>query len=93
MRGKVKVYNCQKSWGFIIGEDRKKYFVHYSQVISPHSYKVLFPRQVVTFTPLDTPRGPQAQNVRVIEDDLKKNSALEKSGASKENIAGEGKQT
>ena len=32
MQGKVKWFNQEKGFGFIVGEDEKEYFVHYSQI-------------------------------------------------------------
>ena len=34
MQGKVKWFNQEKGFGFIVGEDEKEYFVHYSQILS-----------------------------------------------------------
>lgn len=32
MRGTTKWFNTEKGYGFIVGEDRTDYFVHYSQI-------------------------------------------------------------
>lgn len=32
MKGKVKYFSKEKGYGFILGEDKKDYFFHYSQL-------------------------------------------------------------
>ena len=32
MQGKVKWFNQEKGFGFIVGSDNKEYFVHYTQI-------------------------------------------------------------
>lgn len=32
MRGKVKWFNAQKGYGFIVGDDGLEYFAHYSNI-------------------------------------------------------------
>lgn len=48
MQGQVKWFDAQKSYGFIIGEDEKDYFVHYSQ-IQMEGFKVLLEGDIVSF--------------------------------------------
>lgn len=48
MQGQVKWFDAQKSYGFIIGEDEKDYFVHYSQ-IQMEGFKVLSEGDIVSF--------------------------------------------
>lgn len=48
MQGQVKWFNAQKGYGFIIGEDEKDYFVHYSQ-IQMDGFKALSEGDVVSF--------------------------------------------
>ena len=67
MQGKVKWFNTEKGYGFITndasGED---VFVHYSQ-IQMDGFRVLEEGERVRFDILQSPRGPQAQNVEKIE--------------------------
>jgi len=59
MNGSVKWFNKAKHFGFIIGEDGKEYFCHESQVNG-----VISDKELVTFEPILTNKGIQAQNVR-----------------------------
>ena len=65
--GTVKWFNAEKGYGFITndasGED---VFVHYSQ-IQMDGFRVLEEGERVRFDILQSPRGPQAQNVEKIE--------------------------
>lgn len=63
MNGKIKWYNYKKGFGFIVGEDGKEYFIHYSQV--PQGTK-LYEEDVITFDAVDTDKGVQAQNLQVV---------------------------
>ena len=62
MTGKVKWFDEKKGYGFIISEDGKEVFVHFSSIIQ-EGYKSLQEGQEVTFELEDGPRGPQAKNV------------------------------
>lgn len=62
MNGKVKWFNAEKGYGFIVTEDEKDVFVHFSAIQS-EGYKTLEEGQAVTFDLEDGPRGPQAKNV------------------------------
>lgn len=48
MEGTVKWFNSQKGYGFIIGEDGKDYFIHYSQ-IQMEGFKTLSEGDIVSF--------------------------------------------
>lgn len=64
-RGNVKWFNNVKGYGFIEREQGGDVFVHYS-AISATGYRSLNEGQPVEFTVVDSPKGPQAQDVTVI---------------------------
>ena len=67
LKGKVKWFNAEKGFGFIVGDDGKDIFVHFS-AINQEGYKALAEGDVVTYEVRDTDRGPQAANVtKVVE--------------------------
>lgn len=65
-RGRVKWFNDSKGFGFIEHSDGKDVFVHYTS-IAGEGFKTLPEGSPVAFELLDTERGPQAANVRVLE--------------------------
>jgi cold shock protein len=70
MQGNVKWFDKKKGYGFIISDDGKEYFVHFSNV-EGEGFKSLLRRQKVEFELISTPNGDQASKVRVIEADDK----------------------
>ncbi len=60
--GKVKWFNNEKGYGFIIKENYDDIFVHYSQ-IQDEGFKTLEEGQVVEFELVNGDKGLQAQNV------------------------------
>ena len=67
LKGKVKWFNAEKGFGFIVGEDGKDIFVHFS-TINQEGYKALADGDTVTYELKSTERGPQAANVsKVVE--------------------------
>lgn len=60
--GKVKWFNNEKGYGFIIKENYDDIFVHYSQ-IQDEGFKTLEEGQVVEFELVTGDKGFQAQNV------------------------------
>jgi CspA family cold shock protein len=67
MQGKVAWFNSTKGFGFIKPTDGSKdVFVHYS-AIQGEGYRTLEANQVVEFEIVQGDRGPQADDVQVIE--------------------------
>lgn len=60
--GKVKWFNNEKGYGFIIKENYDDIFVHYSQ-IQDEGFKTLEEGHVVEFELVTGDKGLQAQNV------------------------------
>lgn len=66
MNGKVKWFDAKKGFGFIICEDGKEVFVHFSGIVKD-GFKSLNEGQRVEFEIEAVDRGEQAINVVVIE--------------------------
>ncbi len=62
LTGKVKWFNENKGYGFILQEDGKDVFVHYSE-IREEGYRTLAEGEEVEFEVTDSPKGPQAKDV------------------------------
>lgn len=65
MTGTVKWFNAEKGFGFILGEDGKDVFAHFSQ-INADGYKSLDEGQRVSFNVVDGPKGAQAENITIV---------------------------
>ena len=65
LTGKIKLFNTEKGYGFIIDANGKDVFVHYSS-IQADGFKNLEEGQTVSYDLVETDRGPQANNVKVI---------------------------
>jgi len=59
--GKVKWFNENKGYGFIVGDSGKDIFVHYSEIRD--GYRTLAEGEVVEYELMDSPKGPQAKSV------------------------------
>jgi CspA family cold shock protein len=65
MNGKVKWFKADKGYGFIVTDDGKDVFVHFSSIIQD-GYKSLDQGQDVEFELEEGPRGLSAKNVKKI---------------------------
>lgn len=66
MQGKVKMFNPEKGFGFITMEDGKDVFFHYSQLMM-EGFKTIDADTKVEFDLVETDRGLQAQEIKVID--------------------------
>lgn len=67
VRGKVKWFNNEKGYGFIEYKDKEDIFVHYS-AITQEGYKTLSEGQYVEFNLLETTKGYQALDVKILKE-------------------------
>ncbi|MCQ2508142.1 MAG: cold-shock protein [Dorea sp.] len=65
MKGTVKWFNNQKGYGFLLNEEGKDVFVHFSG-LNMEGYKTLTEGQKVEYELADGAKGPQAVNVTVL---------------------------
>lgn len=62
--GKVKWFNDQKGYGFIVPDDGSKdLFVHHSSIQSDQHFKSLSEGQAVSFEVVQSDKGPKAAKV------------------------------
>ena len=65
--GTVKWFNDKKGFGFIVGDDEKDYFVHFSEIKSEDKkFKTLAEGDRVEFEASKTERGLCAKSVKKI---------------------------
>lgn len=62
MRGRIKVFDQSKGFGFITTTDNKDVFFHYSHLIM-EGFKSIEPDTEVEFELVETKRGNQAHNI------------------------------
>ena len=62
MTGTVKWFNEKKGFGFILGEDGKDYFLHFSN-IEKQGFKIVLEGERVSFEVENSDRGPQATKI------------------------------
>ncbi len=65
--GTVKWFNVKKGFGFILRENGEEVFVHFRS-IQGHGRRILRQGQRVQFDVVQADKGPQANNVSVIDD-------------------------
>jgi len=61
MTGKIKFYNQEKEFGFILGSDGEDYWFHISKILKPP--KIIKTNTEVDFDVLTTPKGLNATNI------------------------------
>ena len=66
MTGQVKWFDSKKGYGFIMSENGKEIFVHFSG-IAAKGFKSLNEGQTVEFEVANGAKGEQAVNVTVVE--------------------------
>lgn len=64
--GTVKWFNETKGFGFIVTQDGKDIFAHFTD-IQTQGFKVLLEGQRVEFTVVQGKKGPQASNIVVLQ--------------------------
>ena len=62
MKGTVKWFDDKKGYGFIVAEDKKEVFVHYS-AIDGHGHRTLTEMEEVEFELETSDKGVRAKNV------------------------------
>ncbi len=67
MIGRVKWFNNEKGYGFIEFKEDEDIFVHYS-AIEAEGYKTLSEGQLVEFKLVETSKGFQAINVKLVKE-------------------------
>ena len=65
MEGKVKWFDSKKGYGFIITEEGKEIFVHYTGIVK-EGFKALNEGQLVTYEIGNGDKGEQAINVQIV---------------------------
>ena len=65
MKGKIKMFNKEKGFGFIRSTDGKDVFFHYSSILQ-EGYKTAEPDEEVEFEVEESDRGPRAKNIHKI---------------------------
>lgn len=66
-RGKVKWFDNKKGFGFIVSDDGKDVFVHFSDIVSDESYKTLQEGAEVEFEISEEGKGAKASNVKTVK--------------------------
>ncbi|MEF9961244.1 MAG: cold shock domain-containing protein [Erysipelotrichaceae bacterium] len=62
MQGKIKMFNQGKGFGFILLEDEREVFFHYSELMM-EGFKTIEPETLVEFDMVESERGIQAHNI------------------------------
>ncbi len=66
-KGKVKWFDAKKGYGFIVTDDGKDVFVHFSSIATDKTYRTLEQGVEVEFDMFEDEKGNKAANVKVIK--------------------------
>lgn len=66
MKGKVKMFDAKKGYGFIRAEDGSDVFFHYSSLVMD-GFKTANPGDEVEFDVSNTEKGLRASNVKIVK--------------------------
>lgn len=64
--GSIKKVVADKGFGFVVDDAGREYFFHRSTLTSPATLEDLYQGQRVEFTAVDAPKGPRAEQVRLV---------------------------
>jgi CspA family cold shock protein len=64
--GSVKKLVSDRGFGFIAAEDGKEYFFHRNELENPNDFDRLVGGEKVDFEIGQSPKGPQAQRVKLV---------------------------
>jgi cold shock protein len=64
--GKVKWFDAKKGYGFILSEEGKDVFVHFSDITTEKSYKTLDEGTDVEYELIEDEKGLKASNVKMV---------------------------
>ncbi len=68
MKGKVKRFDKDKGFGFIVGEDEKEYFFHFSEIVM-EGFKTIAADTEVEFETAETEKGLRANHVVAVNNE------------------------
>lgn len=68
MKGSIRSFIPDKQYGFILGEDKKDYFLHASSLKDPAQRSLLCDDAIIEFDPAATIKGYKATNCTVLTD-------------------------
>ena len=66
MKGTVKMFNKEKGYGFVHGDDGVDYFFHYSE-LQMDNYKTAEQGEHVEFDVQQSDRGPRAAKIKKLD--------------------------